>query len=118
MRSFDIGRLQRRQDFLRVQTAAKKFRGSYALLLVAARLPDVTRVGMTISRKVGNAVVRNRVRRRLREIVRQETIEFCQGHDYVIVVFPDAAHAAFTALQEDMTCLFQRAQKQISGKGR
>lgn len=81
------------------------------MLLVANGPGSGTRVGFTVSRKVGNAVVRNRVRRRLREIVRQHQDLLCNGLDYVIVAFPPARSVDFAVLQCEMTRLLQRAHQ-------
>lgn len=82
---------------------------------LAAAVPS-SRVGYTVSRKVGNAVVRNRVRRRLREIVRTSPDALTVGRDYVIIAFPSAANAAFATLREELTCLLQKARDSTSRK--
>lgn len=70
-------------------------------LLVVYRLPNETgtyRFGVTVSRKLGGAVVRNRVRRRLKEICRLNPEAFASGYDYVIVARPPAAECDYRAL--------------------
>jgi ribonuclease P protein component len=66
-------------------------------------------VGITVSRRVGSAVVRNRVKRRLREIMRQEHPRLVEGWDLVIVVRPAAAAADFAALSAAALSLLRRA---------
>ena len=62
------------------------------------------RVGYTVSKKVGNAVERNRVRRRLREVVRLSGADRMQtGHDYVLVGRRAALDLAFDRLIDDMS---------------
>jgi ribonuclease P protein component len=61
---------------------------------------------------VGKAVVRNRVRRRLREIVR--SLPIVEGQDVVIVVRPPATSSDFAALRQELTRLFQRARLLVS----
>ena len=61
------------------------------------------RVGFTVSRKVGNAVVRNRVRRRLREIARQVIPEIARAdHDYVLVGRQGALGRDFLAMCDEL----------------
>ena len=71
------------------------------------------RVGFTCSKKVGNAVARNRAKRRLREIARLVLPKFGQvGHDYVLIGRANVtATTKFTALQEELlVCLAKAAQ--------
>jgi ribonuclease P protein component len=67
------------------------------------------RVGITASRKVGNAVARNRVRRRLREAARL-VLPACaaQGRDYVLVGRAATLHRPFPALLEDLQAALRR----------
>src|SRR5262245_1082510 len=95
-------RLRRRADFLAAATGA---RASAAGFVLQARMRgDIgpARVGFTVSRKVGNAVVRNRVRRRLREVVRLAPgVQMQPGTDYVLIGRSAALEAAFDRLAGD-----------------
>ena len=62
------GRLRKRSDFLAVQRAGKTQHGRY--FVVVSEKNGRGRLGITVSKKVGNAVVRNRVKRLVREFVR------------------------------------------------
>ncbi len=83
-------RLKRRTDF---QAAAKGARAPGRAFVVQAlhraetgRRDALVRVGFTVSKQVGNAVQRNRVRRRLREVVRLHAQPaLCAGYDYVLI---------------------------------
>lgn len=108
-------RLLARAQFVRVQTSAKRFRGQRLTLLVGDA--DLTphrlgegRLGLTVSRRVGNAVVRNRVRRRLKEIVRLAPGVLCAGFDHVVVAHASAAGADSDVLRQELTCLLRRAR--------
>jgi ribonuclease P protein component len=68
----------------------------------------LTRYAFAIPKRVGNAVTRNKVRRRLREILRQAPL--LEGIDIVISVRPAAAEATFQALQSELTMLLKRAR--------
>lgn len=62
------------------------------------------RVGYTVTRKVGNAVVRNRVRRRLKEAVRLHAAgDMKAGHDYVIVGREDVLAAPFAQIAAELS---------------
>ena len=80
------------------------------LVLYARKNRGVTnRVGITVSKKLGGAVVRNRVRRRLREIYRLHETRFTQGWDIVVVARSRCVDAPFDKLTEAYLSLSQKA---------
>jgi ribonuclease P protein component len=72
------------------------------LALVAPGEAPGTRVGLTVSRKVGCAVVRNRVKRWLREAVREVGVAPGGSWDIVFVARPQAAEAGYSRVREDV----------------
>ena len=80
------------------------------LVLYARRnRTDTNRVGITVSKKLGHAVVRNRVRRRLREIYRIHEDRFAPGWDIVVVARKKAVNADFQTLTEAYLQLAEKA---------
>ncbi|MCW3780624.1 ribonuclease P protein component [Defluviimonas salinarum] len=112
--------LSKRADFLRAAQARRQ--GTPAFLLQARQRregeadPQVIRVGFTCSKKLGNAVARNRAKRRLREIARAVLPAQGQpGWDYVLVGRPEAtATRDFALMRADL----ERALRQIHGAGK
>ncbi len=95
-------RLRQRADFLAAAGALKVPSSSFVLQARDRSDQGPARVGFTVSRKVGNAVQRNRVRRRLRELVRLNSRDALRpGHDYVLVGRRAALSAAFSDLAAD-----------------
>jgi ribonuclease P protein component len=88
-------RLRRRSEFLRVQDKGHKLPADCVLALVLpnGRADGLTRVGLTVSTKVGNAVVRNRIRRCLRELFRARRATLPKGLDMVLIARQSAAEA-------------------------
>ena len=103
-------RLQLSREFDRVRHEGRTVRGG--LLMLGALRPEgegAFRVGLITSRRVGGAVVRNRVRRRLREIVRRHQPALASGLWLVVIARPAAGRASSAALEEEWLRLAQRA---------
>jgi ribonuclease P protein component len=108
-----VGRLKSRPQFLAVRTGEKR-RGHFFLLETLDRaLPDeAPRVGFTVTKKHGNAVERNRMRRRLKEAVRlKAAFAMKPGHDYVVVARRDVLTAPFDALTKELSARIEAKPK-------
>ena len=106
--------LRKRADFLRAAKARRASTPGFTLQARARSKDDPTiRVGFTCSKKLGNAVARNRAKRRLREIARLDLAPAGRpGWDYVLVGRPGATVTRdFLALREDL----KRALAQVHG---
>ena len=79
------------------------------VLYVAANDLDLTRVGITVSGRVGKAVVRNRVRRRLREALRARLQQLLPGKDVLVSARPASAQASWAELQAALDSVLKRA---------
>ena len=103
-----LPRLTRRAEFLRVAAARRKYVAPGLILQAAAgpaRPPaePIWRVGFTASRKVGNAVARNRARRRLRAASAEVLPAHAQaGHDYVVIARAGTLTRQYQALVGDL----------------
>jgi ribonuclease P protein component len=105
-----VERLRQRSDFLAAAGAAKVTTAAFVLQARARGDDGAVRVGFTVSKKVGNAPERNRVRRRLREIVRLTAAQHLRrGHDYVLIGRRPALSLPFEQLSED----FERALRRL-----
>jgi ribonuclease P protein component len=102
-------RLKRRADFVAAAAATKIPRAGFVLQMRERDDRGEPRVGFTVSKKVGNAVERNRVRRRLREIVRLAAQDRIQGaRDYVLVGRRAALELPFERLASDLAAALRR----------
>src|SRR4051812_7774012 len=106
-------RLKQRADFLAAAAGARAPGPSFVLQVRLRGDSAPSRVGFTVSKKVGNAVERNRVRRRLREVVRLSA-EMAQeaGHDYVLI----GRRAALQTDFDRLTAEFAGALKRVHGR--
>jgi ribonuclease P protein component len=112
--SSSVGRLKRRADFLRVAAVRRKWAAPGLILQVAAQpepVSEAIRVGFTASRKVGNAVKRNRARRRLKALVREMIASGADpGLDLVLIARPATVDRAFDELRRDLQQSLQRTK--------
>ena len=93
-----------------MRNEGRTVRGGLLLLgFLAVAGEPAFRIGLVTSKRVGGAVVRNRVRRRLREIVRRQQHEIRSGFWLVIVARPRAGGATSEALEEEWRRLAQKA---------
>jgi len=103
-------RLTRASEYERVKREGFARAGKLLTLSVApVENSGACRVGFVTSRRVGSAVVRNRVRRRLREIVRHHQHHLREGFWVVLVARKDSASAAYDALEHEWLRLASRA---------
>jgi ribonuclease P protein component len=104
-------RLSRKDEFERVRRCGEVWRGPSLSLAVAAGGNDQTgmRVGIIASRKVGGAVVRNRVRRRVREIIRKHQHRVRSGLWLVVILSARAGRASYMQLEDEWLRLAIRA---------
>ena len=100
-------RLVRKADFDAVYRNGKRRSSShFTVFLKANELPE-SRFGFSIKRALGGAVVRNRMRRRIREAIRLHREEISAGWDFVIHPKPNVANAPFAVLENDLVRLLK-----------
>jgi len=110
------GRLRRRAEFQRV-SRGRRAQAETFTLQANARPPSPTdapgpRVGFTVTKRVGDAVERNRIRRRLKEALRRAAaVAPAPGHDYVLMARREALTRPFAALVADIEKAFARMSR-------
>jgi ribonuclease P protein component len=84
-------RLRRRREFLQSQRQGQRRHSRSFVVIQAPGRAGTSRLGVTVSSRVGNAVVRNRVKRLVREIFRNRRLDLPAVLDVVVIAKPDAA---------------------------
>jgi ribonuclease P protein component len=102
-------RLKSPIEFKRVRREGKSYAHPLIVLIVQPNQLDHSRVGVAASRAVGNAVQRNRAKRRLRETARMVLPGLPSGWDLILLARRDVNQASFSTLQAALSSLLQRA---------
>ena len=105
-------RLRDEADFRRVRASGRAWANRGLTLLVAPNALSHNRYGFVVSKRVGKAVTRNLVKRRLREVLRQldRAGRIPPGHDLALIVRPALAEASFAEARDAVTELLARAR--------
>jgi ribonuclease P protein component len=104
--------MRKRSQFLLVQQKGRRFSGPklvvYAQQRVEAMPVDCSRLGITVSKKVGNSVVRNQVKRWIRESFRRIPRLPTVPWDWVVIAKPAAAKVGFIAIDNELRGIIRR----------
>jgi ribonuclease P protein component len=110
-------RLLKRREFLRVQRRGSRVHGRGLTLIGMPGLAERGRVGITVPKKVGGAVVRNKIKRRIRHWLRHHQPLFLK-RDLVVMVHPEAARLTWDQLSAELLSLFEKLARQKPDRGR
>jgi len=94
-------RIRKKEDFLFLYKKGKRFRGRYFTLVYLSNKLSFSRMGVVVSKKTGNSVQRNKIKRWIRNLFRSNK-EFFNNHmDIIIIVKKEIQEASWLNLQED-----------------
>ena len=114
-----MDRLRQRADFLAVANGARMNSAGFVLQSLSRDDDGPVRVGFTVTKKNGTATERNRIRRRLRELVKRlEVISLRPHSDYVLVGRRAALNRDFATMLDDLRSALHRLDRQQSPKTR
>ena len=111
-----LGQLKQRSEFLFVRDG--KYRAQGALVIQMRENPEhyEIKVGFTATKKIGNAVIRNRAKRRMRHIAREILpLHGMPGHDYVFIARNGAVKRPFSLLLADAKTALVRLSPPVKG---
>jgi ribonuclease P protein component len=96
-------RLRKRTEFLKLSRTGRKIHSAHFVILGGNNDRSETRLGITVSGKVGNAVARNRIKRSLREFFRRHRHELGKGLDFLVIARKSAAQISSRKIAEEMS---------------
>ncbi len=98
---YSIG-LKKNADFSRVYKRGRSKANRSLVMYILKRQDQTNRLGISVSKKVGNSVIRHRIKRRMKEIYRLNEEKFGTGYDIVFIARNAAADASSAELQKSM----------------
>jgi len=102
-------RLKKRYEFRQAQLSGRRIHTPHFLIVVQPNALQNTRLGITVTKKVGTAVQRNRIKRVVREVFRRNRQLFPASHDLVFIAKRDATGIDYSSLLSEL----QRAAKKL-----
>ena len=104
-----VNRLKKRYQFNYVYKSGEHFSSEHLVLYVSSSKTKSIKVGFAVTKKIGHAVVRNKIRRRLREIVQKQLQSLKQNFNIIVVAKESVSEASFEKLTLELTKLFKKA---------
>ncbi len=105
-----INRLKKRYQFNYVYKSGEHFSGDHMVLYVVSSKTKSIKVGLAVTKKIGKAVVRNKVRRRLRELLKKQVPALKQNYNIIVVARDNITSASFETLSNELSKLLKKAK--------
>ena len=102
-------RLRKRYDFKRTYQRGKSVKNRNFVICYAKNHSDSVKIGFSVSKKIGKAVVRNQVKRRLRAAVLAEFDNFVPGYNYIIIARTPIVHESVEKLSRQLAARLKEA---------
>ncbi len=103
-------RLKKKYQFNYVYKSGEHFSDKAIVLYVTPSKTKSIKVGFAVTKKIGHAVTRNKIRRRLREIVQKHLPNFKQNYNIIVVAREGIVDFSFDELEKEFVCLIKKAK--------
>lgn len=103
-------RISKSKDYQHTYRSGLKIPGKYLIAYISANGMGKNRFGVVASKKVGNAVKRNKAKRRLRAIARESQGKLSQGHDIVMIARQSTVGADYNRIEKDFYTVMKKAR--------
>ena len=100
--------VKKHEEFSEIINTGIKLKGKYLLIFYKNKTYTKPNFGLAISKKVGNAVLRNKLKRRLRNIIDNNRLLFKNNKNYIIMIKKEAALASYKELENDLINLLRK----------
>lgn len=106
----DSGRLKKNYEFKYVYNRGKVYSNYLLVLYIVKNKKDFNRVGFSVSKKVGKSVIRNKVKRRIKECYRLNSQSIKKGYNMVFISRVKANEATYREIEKAMIYLYKKSQ--------
>ncbi|KPU42954.1 ribonuclease P protein component [Oxobacter pfennigii] len=105
-----LGKLRKNSEFKHVYNKGKVYSNHLLVLYIVKNGTDYNRAGFSVSKKVGKSVVRNKVRRRIKESYRLNSAGLKKGYNFVFISRVKAKDATYKEIEKAMLSLFKKSE--------
>lgn len=105
----NVYRLKKNKEFRKVYSLGRSFADRRIIIYLHKNAKEESRFGFTVSKKVGNAVIRNKVRRKLKEICRLNRSKIKKGFDVIVIARPAAAGEKYLDFEKSFIWLIKKS---------
>ena len=95
-------RLLKRAEFVNLNRSGKRHHAKHFIVIAKYNGLQISRLGVSVSKRVGNAIIRNRVKRLIREFFRLNRPFFPHGYDFVVIAKKDSGYLDFKKTQKEL----------------
>jgi len=103
-------RLTKNFEFIKVYKTGRRLSSLFFTMYIKKNELNFSRLGVSVSKKVGKSVVRNKIKRRIKEIVRLNYDYIKQGYDIVVSAKPSSVQLDFKAMEKELIGLMKRGR--------
>ncbi|HHY41697.1 MAG TPA: ribonuclease P protein component [Thermoanaerobacterales bacterium] len=103
-------RLTKNYEFIKVYKTGRRLSSLFFTMYIKKNELNFSRLGVSVSKKVGKSVVRNKIKRRIKEIVRLNYDYIKQGYDIVVSAKPSSVQLDFKAMEKELIRLMKRGR--------
>lgn len=103
-------RLTKNLEFIHVYKTGRRLTSPFFTMYIKKNDLNFSRLGVSVSKKVGKSVVRNKIKRRIKEIIKTNYDDIRKGYDIVISVRPKATQLDFKTMNQELKSLMKRGR--------
>lgn len=101
-------RIRESQQYNNIYQNGRKFLGKCLIVFIVENELGINRFGIVTSKKIGNAVTRNKAKRRLRSLINENRLKLKQGYDIVLVSRPLISKVKYNQIEKDFSIVMRK----------